>query len=299
MNAGEDTAFFADGIHGDLLTQLSKIGDLKVISRTSVLQYRTGTRNLREIGEALGVATVLEGSVQRADNRVRIEARLSDTHDDSQIWADRYDRELTDVFAIQSAVTEEIARALKARLSPEEKGRIERRPTRSTEAYELYLRGREYEERPNQLAGDFRIAEQMYRRAIEKDPGFALAHARLSYLHTSRFYWYQIDASEARLAEAAREAERALTLDPDLAEAHIAAGNVPYVQRDFSNAAKEFAVAAKLDPNSVTVWISLAYSQRRQGAFEQAVRNMERVSELEPRSLFVEDLAYTLTMLRR
>ena len=299
LNAGEDTAFFADGIHGDLLTQLSKIGDLKVISRTSVLQYRTGTRNLREIGEALGVATVLEGSVQRADNRVRIEARLSDTHDDRQIWADRYDRELTDVFAIQSAVTEEIARALKARLSPEEKGRIERRPTRSTEAYELYLRGREYEERPNQLAGDFRIAEQMYRRAIEKDPGFALAHARLSYLDTSRFYWYQIDASEARLAEAAREAERALTLDPDLAEAHIAAGNVPYVQRDFSNAAKEFAVAAKLDPNSVTVWISLAYSQRRQGAFEQAVRNMERVSELEPRSLFVEDLAYTLTMLRR
>ena len=201
LNAGEDTAFFADGIHGDLLTQLSKIGDLKVISRTSVLQYRTGTRNLREIGEALGVATVLEGSVQRADNRVRIEARLSDTHDDRQIWADRYDRELTDVFAIQSAVTEEIARALKARLSPEEKGRIERRPTRSTEAYELYLRGREYEERPNQLAGDFRIAEQMYRRAIEKDPGFALAHARLSYLDTSRFYWYQIDASEARLAE--------------------------------------------------------------------------------------------------
>ena len=215
LNAGEDTAFFADGIHGDLLTQLSKIGDLKVISRTSVLQYRTGTRNLREIGEALGVATVLEGSVQRADNRVRIEARLSDTHDDRQIWADRYDRELTDVFAIQSAVTEEIARALKARLSPEEKGRIERRPTRSTEAYELYLRGREYEERPNQLAGDFRIAEQMYRRAIEKDPGFALAHARLSYLDTSRFYWYQIDASEARLAEAAREAERALTLDPE------------------------------------------------------------------------------------
>ena len=100
LNAGEDTAYFADGIHGDLLTQLSKIGDLKVISRTSVLQYRTGTRNLRDIGEALGVATVLEGTVQRAGNRVRIEARLSDTHDDRQIWADRYDRELTDVFAI-------------------------------------------------------------------------------------------------------------------------------------------------------------------------------------------------------
>ena len=125
LNTGEENAYFADGIHGDLLTQLSKIGDLKVISRTSVLQYRTGARNLREIGEALGVATVLEGSVQRAGNRVRIEARLSDVRDDRQIWAERYDRELTDVFAIQSAVTEEIARALNARPSPGEKGRIE------------------------------------------------------------------------------------------------------------------------------------------------------------------------------
>ena len=206
LNAGEDTAYFADGIHGDLLTQLSKIGDLKVISRTSVLQYRTGTRNLRDIGEALGVATVLEGTVQRAGNRVRIEARLSDTHDD---------REVEDVFAIQEEIARSIVGKLKVSLTSGENKALAKRRTENFEAYELYLRGREYEERPNQLAGDFRIAEQMYRRAIEKDPGFALAHARLSYLDTSRFYWYQIDASEARLAEAAREAERALTLDPE------------------------------------------------------------------------------------
>ena len=300
LNPGEDAALFADGIHGDLLTQLSKVSDLKVISRTSVLEYRTGVRNLREISEALGVAAVLEGSVQRVGNRVRIEARLSDARTDRQVWAERYDRELTDVFAIQSAVTEEIARALHARLSPEEKSRIERRPTQNVEAYDLYLRGQEYEWRPNQLAADFRVAEQMYRRAIELDPDFALAHARLSYLDTSKFYWYYIDISDARLAEAKREAERALTLDPNLAESHVAAAYVDYVKRDFPKAVKEFELATARSPNNVTVLTTLAYAQRRMGAFDDFLRNIERAIQLDPRSpIWPEDRAYTLAILRR
>jgi serine/threonine protein kinase/tetratricopeptide (TPR) repeat protein len=300
LNPGEEASLFADGIHAELLTQLSHVVDLKVISRQSVLGYRDGTRNLREIGAALGVASVLEGSVQRAGNRVRIEARLSDVRTDRQMWAERYDRDLTDVFAIQTAVTEEIARALRARLSAAEKSRIERRPTRNPEALEFVVRGQEYEGRPNPEPRHFLIAEDLYRRAIALDPDYALAHAQLSYLETGKIYWYQVDATEARLADARKEAERAMALDPTLPESHVAMGYLPYAKRDYRAAIGWFRRALALDANNVTALTTLGYAERRLGEFDSYLKHARRLTELDPRSVvWPEDMAYTLTLLRR
>jgi serine/threonine-protein kinase len=299
LNTGEDAAYFADGIHGDLLTQLSKIGDLKVISRTSVLQYRLGTRNLRDIAEALGVTAVLEGSVQRVGNRVRIEAQLIDARQDHQIWAERYDREVTDVFAIQSAVAEEIARALNARLSPVEKSRIERKPTQNTEAYDLYLRGREYELRPGYGPREMHVAEQMYRKAIELDPSFALARARLAVVH-AQMYWFAIDPGGSRLDEAKKEADRAVLLQPDLAEAHAAQGWFYYVQRDYDPALKEFELALSTAPGNVDTLMSLGFVERRRGRFEEANRYMQQAVMLDPHSTdHMDELGNTCTIQRR
>ena len=298
LNAGEDAAYFADGIHGDLLMQLSKISDLKVISRTSVLQYRHGTRNLREIGEALGVATVLEGSVQRVGNRVRIEAQLIDARQDHQIWAERYDRELTDVFTIQSAVAEEIAKALHARLSSAEKTRIERKPTQSAEAYDLYLRGRDYELRPGFGPRDLQTAEQMYGKAIQRDPSFALARARLAIVHASA-YWFGIDPSRARLADAKSEADQAFLLQPDLAESHAALGWFHYVQRDYDPALKEFELAHSAAPGNVEVLMSLGFVERRRGRFEEAHGYIAQGVRLDPRSTdHMDELGNTCTIQR-
>src|SRR5262249_1900864 len=218
LNVGEENAYFARGFHDELLRQMGRISDLRVISRTSVLQYKDeGKRNLREIAEALGVSSIVEGSVQRAGNRVRVEATLIDARNDRQIWGDRFDREVTDVFAIQTAVAEEIARKLRARLSPAQKAQIQGKPTQSAEAYDLYLRGLDYANRPGFLASNWAIAERFYRQTIEKDPSFALARASLAYERIST-YWY-LAGTPARVAEGAREeAEESLRLQPDLAE---------------------------------------------------------------------------------
>src|SRR5215467_13094855 len=178
LSMGEENSYFAQGFHDELLRQLGRIGDLRVISRTAMMHYKQGARNLREIAEALGVSTVLEGSVQRAGNRVRDEARLMNARDDRQVWADHFDRDLTDVFGIQTAVAEEIAGALHARLSIAQKAQIQRKPTENAEAYDLYLRAREYENRPGYQPDNLEIAERLYRQAIQADPSFALARAR-------------------------------------------------------------------------------------------------------------------------
>src|SRR5499433_4381754 len=178
LGSSEENAYFADGFHDELLRQMGRIGDLRVISRTSVMQYKDGTRNLREIADALGVSSVVEGSVQRAGNRVRVEARLIDARSDLQIWSDRYDRDLTDVFAIQTAVAEEIASALHAQLSVAEEAQKNRRATQNTVAYDLYLRVLFYYNLPGNQPDNFAIAERFYRQAIQADPSFALARAR-------------------------------------------------------------------------------------------------------------------------
>jgi TolB-like protein len=178
---GKENAFFADGIQDDILTSLAKIHDLKVISRTSVMPYRgAGKNNLRQIAEALGVVNVLEGSVRSAENRVVVSVQLIDARNDRHIWANRYDRPLANSLGLQGELAAEIARELRATLSPEEKVRVETKPTENPDAYVLYLKARGYESNPDRLFEDFSVAERLYGEAVQHDPAFALAHARLS-----------------------------------------------------------------------------------------------------------------------
>jgi TolB-like protein len=271
LSAGEENKNFADAIHIELLSQLAKIGDLKVISRTSVLQYREGPKNVREIAEALGVSSVLEGSVQREGNRVRVQAQLIDAVGDREIWAERYDRELIDLFLIQTSIAEEISKALHARLLPEERSRIARRPTGNPDAYDAYLSAWELANRAH-LQG-LPAAELLYRRALGLDPDFALAWARLSFLH-STMYWFNFDHSKARLAQAREAADRALALQPDLPEAHAALGIFHYWSgRDYQRALDEFRTALRSDPY---VREYIAWVQRRQGRFDEALARQRR-----------------------
>ena len=188
----KQNAYFADGVQNEILTDLAKIADLRVISRTSVMQYKSGAeRNLREIGQQLGVAHVLEGSVQRSGNRVRVTAQLIDARTDTHQWAERYDRDLADVFAIQSEIAKAIADQLQAKLSPQEKARVEERPTGNTEAYVYCLRANQIERNPDTLLEDYKTAEQLYMQAIALDPNFALAHARLASTRAEIFHFYE------------------------------------------------------------------------------------------------------------
>src|SRR5438105_6976460 len=196
-------AFFADGVQDEILTNLAKIADLKVISRTSVMQYKTGVaRNLREIGQALGVAHLLEGSVQRAGGKVRVNAQLIDARTDAHLWAQTYDRDLADVFAIQSEIAKTIADQLQAKLAPKEKSAISERPTSDLAAYDIYLRAKELiydgEVNPSRLRDDFFKAVQLLDQALARDPAFLLAHCRLAYAH-DLVYWFNFDHTETRL----------------------------------------------------------------------------------------------------
>ncbi len=301
LNAGEEMAYFADGFHGELLTQLAKVSDLQVISRTSVMQYKQGARNLREIAQALGVGAVIEGSVQRTGDRVRIEARLVDAREDRQLWAERYDRQMADVFAIQTAVAEEIVGVLGARLSPEERSRIERRPTQSDEAYDYYLRAADYwPNRAGYLPENLAIAEQLFTKAVEKDPAFALAYAMLSRLHVQGFYW-MLGESRARLEKGKAEADRAVALQPELAEGHIAAGyHAYYGLRDYDRALAEFVLALKYKPNDPSAAMAVGFVQRRRGQFELALTTLMNAVRLDPRSSYdLFETGWTLLLLRR
>ena len=214
-----ENAYFADGIQDDVLTNLSKIGDLKVISRTSVMQYRGKAANVREIGKALGVSTILEGSVRRSGNKVRLNVQLIDANTDEHVWANDYDRDVTDVFAIQSDLAQKITEALQARLSPAERSQVTRKPTENGEAYLAFVEA-------NNLASsmeDFerlKQSEQLYERAVELDPNFALAMARYSQLES--WIVHDRENTPARREKARSLAERALQLQPDLPEAHLA-----------------------------------------------------------------------------
>ena len=282
LGSSEENAYFADGFHDELLRQMGRIGDLRVISRTSVMQYKNGARNLREIAEALGVSSVVEGSVQRAGNRVRVEARLIDARNDLQIWSDRYDRDLTDVFGIQTAVAEEIARTLQTRISPAQKAQIERKPTESAAAYDLYLRALEYNNRPGVQPDNLEIAERLYRQAIQADPSFALARARLAYVRM-RTYWFVAGTPESVAEEAKQEAEHALRLQPDLPEGHLALGYYHYWGRlDYDRALKEFELAQSGAPAEAVN--AIGFVLRRQGKYDEAIRSLQEAVHLDPRS---------------
>jgi TolB-like protein/Tfp pilus assembly protein PilF len=295
-----ENAYFADGVQNEILTNLAKIRDLWVISRTSVMQYKSeAQRNVREIGQQLGVAHLLEGSVQRAGNRVRVSAQLIDARSDTQQWAEHYDRDLADVFAIQSEIAKAIADQLKARLSPQEKERVEEIPTANTEAYVHYLRANQIERNPDTLLEDYKTAEGLFVQAIKLDPNFALAHARLASVHAEIFHYYE--PTESRATGARTEAEAALQLQPNLAEAHFALGQCIYwVDRDYQRALEQFEFASRLSPSNGDARRLIAAIKRREGKWKEALEAYERVAKLDPQNPnTVREVLFTNTSMRR
>ncbi len=284
LSDNQENAYFADGVQDDILSNLAKVADLKVISRTSVRQYRSGARNLREIGIALGVAHILEGTVRRSGNRVRINAQLINARTDAHVWAETFERETTDVFALQSELAEKIATALRANLSPLEKARMKVHPTEHRDAYDLYLRARDLFRWSG--AGDPRESAEealhLLDQAIARDPQFALAHSLASRFH-NELYWFGFDKTHARLAKAKAAAETALRLHPELGDAHVAmAYHYYYGYRDYERARSELAIALRSTPNDAEVWDGLGAVDRRQGRWDDAVSNFERARALDP-----------------
>src|SRR6059036_3909820 len=259
----KQNAYFADGIQDDVLTNLSKIGDLKVISRTSVMPYRGKASNVREIGKALGVGAILEGSVRRIGNRVRVNVQLINAENDEHMWAEDYDRDLTDVFAIQTDLAQQIVRELQAKLSPMEKAQIERRPTENGEAYLAFMQGHEMFYRADKFRSNTEKAEQLFEKATKLDPNFAGAFAALAWIDDWMYHTY--DPTPARKEKARAAAMQALRLQPNLPEAHLAMGFYHYYcERDYQAALDEFAIARKSLPNSADVYLAIGAIQRRQ-----------------------------------
>jgi len=284
-------AFFADGVQDEILTDLAKIADLKVISRTSVMQYKTGLqRNLREIGQQLGVAHLLEGSVQRAANKIRVNAQLIDARNDAHLWAQTYDRDLADVFAIQSEIAKAIADQLQAKLSPTEKKAIEQPPTTDLAAFDLYSRAKSLVLTAGFSAmgeTDLRKAIELLDEAVKRDPSFFDAYCQLAYTHETLYAVRGSDHTPARLALAEAALQAATWLRPDAAETHLARANYLYYgPRDYAGALAELEIARRGLPNDPRLFELTGYILRRRGQQEEGLRNLERVVELDPRNFF-------------
>jgi TolB-like protein/Tfp pilus assembly protein PilF len=297
LSADKENAYFADGIQDDVLTNLSKIGDLKVISRTSVMPYRGKASNVREIGKALGVGAILEGSVRRIGNRVRVNVQLICADTDEHLWAEDYDRELTDVFAIQTDLAQKIANELRAKLSPSEKEQIERKPTENGEAYLAFVQAHNL----SCAFEDFdklKQSEQLYERAIELDPNFALALARYSQLES--WIVHIFERTSQRRDKARTLAERAVELQPDLPEAHLALGfSYYYGDNNYDAALKEFEIAQRGLPNESEVYLALGAIQRRQGKWAESTVNLEKAASLNPKDSWpLQQLAFNYQVLR-
>ena len=293
----KENAYFADGIQDDVLTNLSKISDLRVISRTSVMQYRGRPTNLRDIGKALGVSNILEGSVRRSGNRVRVNVQLIDANTDEHVWASDYDRDVTDVFAIQSDLAREIANALQAKLSPAEKSQMTQKPTENGEAYLAFVQAHDLSCEVEDFE-KLKQSEQLYQRAIELDPNFALAIARYSQLES----WIARDFDRApeRREKARTLAERALELQPDLPDAHLARGYSYYWgDNNYGAALKEFEIAKQGLPNESEVYLAIGAIQRRQGKWAESTASMEKAVSLNPKDWWsLQNLTHNYTMLR-
>jgi len=283
----KENAYFADGIQDDVLTNLSKIGDLKVISRTSVMPYRGKTSNVREIGKALGVGAILEGSVRRVGNRVRVNVQLINADTDEHLWAEDYDRDLTDVFAIQTDLAQQIVRELQAKLSPMEKAQIERRPTENSEAYLAFVEAHElFYRQDGMLRANTEKAEQLFERATMLDPNFAGAFAGLARAHD--WAYHDFDPIPARKEKARAAAETAIRLQPDLPEGHLALGFYHYYcERDYQAALHEFAIAKLSLPNSAEVYMAIGAIERRQGKWKESTANMERAASVSPKDAWI------------
>ena len=297
LSDDKENTYFADGIQDDVLTNLSKVGDLKVISRTSVMPYRGKASNVREIGKALGVATVLEGSVRRVGNRVRVNVQLINAENDEHIWAEDYDRDLTDVFAIQTDLAKKITGELQAKLSPAEKAHIERKPTENSEAYLAFVQAHNL----SCAMEDFdklKQGEQLYERAIELDPNFALALAWSSQLQS--WIVHTFDRTLERREKARSLAERALQLQPDLPEAHLALGySYYYGDNNYDAALKEFQIAQQGLPNESDAYLAIGAIQRRQGKWAESTANIEKAVSLSPKESFpLQNLSFNYAMVR-
>jgi TolB-like protein/class 3 adenylate cyclase/Tfp pilus assembly protein PilF len=299
----KQNAYFTDGVQDEILTDLARIADLKVISRTSVMQYKTGAqRNLREIGQQLGVAHLVEGSVQRVSNRVRVNAQLIDARNDAHLWAQTYDRDLADVFAIQSEIAKAIADQLQAKLSPAEKNAIEQRPTTDVAAFELYSRAKDLILNTGFsaiAAQNLRSGIDLLNQALARDPSFFAAHYQLAYAHDSLYALLEHTPERRALADAA--VGEAVRLRPDAGEAHLARANHLYsAYRDYDGALAELEVARSTMPNSPRVFELTGFIARRRGAWDEALRSLKRAVELDPRNFFtLQQLALCYKSLRR
>src|SRR6266542_3358629 len=307
LSDDKENAFFADGIHDELLSNLSKIADLKVISRTSVMQYKSGIkRNLKQTAQQLGVSNVLEGNVRRAGNRVRVSVQLIDSRTDTHLWAEHYDRDVADVFAIQAEIAQEIADKLEVKLSPSQSDALAAAPTRDTEAYDLFLKG-EYEQHQgvrapqSAMSGEsFDRAQIFYRQALARDPNFALAYARLAWSELHR-HWFISNLTSAELAEVKSNIDRALAIAPALPDAHLALGMFYYWgYRDYASALRALDRAIELQPSNSDSRTCRAAIYRRRGEWRRALAESERALELNPRDpLIPAEIGNTYNILRR
>ena len=301
LSDDKSAAYFADGIQDQILTKLASIADLKVISRTSTEKYKSKPEDLKTVSQQLGVANVLEGTVQKAADKVRITVQLIDARVDSHLWAKTYDRDMKDIFAVESEVAQEIADSLQAKLSPAEAKTVARAPTKDTEAYDLFLKG-EFEHRAansNFRADTFEQAARWYREAIARDPNFALAIAQLAICRV-RQHWLTDPLSESELAEAGQLAKQAVTLAPDLAEAHVAMGAFHYYGfREYEPALTEFQRALELQPNNSSALQFIAAVYRRQARWSSALEEWKRALDQDPRDANIAStMAETYLVLR-
>lgn len=302
LSEEKENAFFAEGVQDDVLTALAKIADLKVISRSSVMNYRPGSpRNLREIAEALGVANVLEGSVRRSGGNVRVTAQLIDARTKTQLWAERYDRQWADIFAIQSEIAQRIADQLRAKLSAKEQADITAPPTKNMEAYDLYLRAKTVSR--NAVDGRREIIEERTKllgEAIALDPTFVGALCQFARAHLAA-YWFNHDRTPARLALAKDALDAAARLRPDDGDVHLTRARLHYWgYRDYAAALADLEQARRALPNEHEVVYFTSLIERRQGEWEKSLRNNEAAARMDPRNVNVFDnLATTQIALRR
>jgi len=305
-NLSEEKAneFFADGVQDEILTGLSRVADLKVISRTSVMQYKTrAKRNLREIGAALGVVHVLEGTVQRAGGRVRVSAQLIDARTDSHLWAERYDRDVADVFGIESELAGKIVAQLQAKISPSEKAAIEQKPTTDLVAHDLYIQAKTLiatSAFSTPARESLTEAVSLLNQAIEHDPAFALAYYQLAQAH-DQFYFGGADHTPARLALADAAIQSLTRLRPNSGEVHLAlAKHLYWGYLDYDHARQELKLAQKSLPNDPLSFEILGFIDRRQSRWTESTKNLERAIELDPRNAgFLKQLADSYVCLRQ
>jgi TolB-like protein/Flp pilus assembly protein TadD len=300
LSDDKQNGFFADGIQDDILTALAQIGGLRVISRSSVMQFRNpATHTVREVGKILEVANVLEGSVRREGDRIVVNVQLISTLTDAHLWANRYERTLADSIGLQGELASQIANELRVTLSPNEKTNVETKPTDNSDAYVVYLQANQIERGPDALLEDYKKAERLYVKAVTLDPKFARAHARLASTRAEIFHYYEpLDSWKAR---ARSSAETALQLQPSLGEAHLAIGQCIYwFEQDYEAALVEFDAALRLAPNNTEIGGLIAAIKRREGKWDEALEGYRNLSRLDPQNPNItRNLLFTCTSMRR